>query len=329
MKTGILQMFSQLGLTVQRSGKLYSCLCPLHGESGTPSLMIYPETHTWYCFGNACRRGGDCEQFLIDYLGFSFKEAREWLGYGTVKDDKPQFKIAKPRESISGYPIENIKYWHSLLYRNDRQKWFYDRGFNDQVINDQLWGWDGDRYVLPVWDWLPKKSNIIGARLRTVDPENPMKYIGIAGHNRPTVWGKQYCKNRKIALAFAGEYDAAYCALIDGFPAFSVVNGVNGYTRFIDDWQTKWFPDTEEILICWDPNEELAAANFAAAWNRIKGYGSATIIFWPYSLGKTDYNDFRKTHSVDDFIQILEQQIGRYQLEHIRPRTTAYGNAAA
>lgn len=40
----------------QRAGKLLKFCCPFHAEK-TPSLMVYPESNTWHCYG--CGTGGD------------------------------------------------------------------------------------------------------------------------------------------------------------------------------------------------------------------------------------------------------------------------------
>lgn len=49
-------------------GRNFKGLCPLHGED-TPSLWVYPETRSWYCFG--CRQGGDLFDFGKAYANLS------------------------------------------------------------------------------------------------------------------------------------------------------------------------------------------------------------------------------------------------------------------
>lgn len=56
---------AQIGLRLKRTGDKYNCLCPFHGDRGTPNLFIYPESDSFYCF--ACNTGGG-KQFFIAKL---------------------------------------------------------------------------------------------------------------------------------------------------------------------------------------------------------------------------------------------------------------------
>ncbi|MYH40913.1 MAG: hypothetical protein F4150_03920 [Chloroflexi bacterium] len=48
------------GVELRRSGRRLGGLCPLH-EDRSPSLAVYPETESFYCFG--CGAGGDASAF--------------------------------------------------------------------------------------------------------------------------------------------------------------------------------------------------------------------------------------------------------------------------
>ena len=49
-------------VTLKRSGRTYKCLCPFHSER-TPSMVVYPESNSFYCFG--CGAGGDTITFIM------------------------------------------------------------------------------------------------------------------------------------------------------------------------------------------------------------------------------------------------------------------------
>ncbi|MCX7661473.1 MAG: CHC2 zinc finger domain-containing protein [Candidatus Omnitrophica bacterium] len=66
-------------LRLRKTGKAYSALCPFHTEKH-PSFYIYPETNSFYCFG--CKKGGDVIRFVELALGYSFKEAVNYLKGG-------------------------------------------------------------------------------------------------------------------------------------------------------------------------------------------------------------------------------------------------------
>lgn len=53
---------------IEKAGKNFRTLCPFHADK-TPSLILYPETNSWYCF--SCRKGGDSIRFLALRQGVS------------------------------------------------------------------------------------------------------------------------------------------------------------------------------------------------------------------------------------------------------------------
>ncbi len=59
-KPEILTVVSQ-DLAVKRVGKYYRALCPFHDDT-EPSLVLYPETGTFFCFG--CRKTGDAIHYM-------------------------------------------------------------------------------------------------------------------------------------------------------------------------------------------------------------------------------------------------------------------------
>lgn len=56
-KIDIIKLAEKFGLTVKSN----KCICPFHGDTDA-SLLFYPETNSFYCFG-ACRKGGDVIEF--------------------------------------------------------------------------------------------------------------------------------------------------------------------------------------------------------------------------------------------------------------------------
>lgn len=72
--------------------------CPIHGES-TPSLQIYEDSDSYYCFG-ACGSGGDSLEFIKALEGVSFIKAREI--YREITGDFDSFKLDGELEETVG-----------------------------------------------------------------------------------------------------------------------------------------------------------------------------------------------------------------------------------
>ncbi len=67
------------GIVLHDSGAHLVGLCPFH-EDEHPSLCVYPETRSFYCFG--CNAGGDVIDFVRRADNLSFRDALERLSNG-------------------------------------------------------------------------------------------------------------------------------------------------------------------------------------------------------------------------------------------------------
>lgn len=303
-KYSILDTIIKCGYSPKKSGKTYLLNCPFHNDK-TPSLIINPEKQTWKCYGNCSREnnGGDAIDFVRQHFHYSFTQAVNWL----ENNSQTSFNIKwEPPEKPKIVPDEFVLYWHSLMDLEGKRDYFRSRGFEDWFIDQELWGWDGDRYVLPVWEGEPGNSQCLGVRRRTLD-ENLFKYIGLNGYNQATVWGRYYCQSSKKALALAGEFDSAR-AVCDKFPAFSLVNGCQSFLAFPKDWPNLWFPNVEELVVVFDQGEEIWASRFAGAWNDCKGLLKAKVFRWPFNIKAKDYCQFRELYPIKHFQSLLQEQ---------------------
>lgn len=71
------EVVARHGVALRASGSHLTGRCPFHQDEH-PSLVVYPETRSFYCFG--CRASGDVIDFVRRAEGLSFREALERLG---------------------------------------------------------------------------------------------------------------------------------------------------------------------------------------------------------------------------------------------------------
>jgi len=74
----IVDLVTQAGVKLRKSGKNYTGFCPFHSNKHTPAFVIWPESGTWRCFGE-CNEGGDIFKFVMKKEGWDFKEALRQL----------------------------------------------------------------------------------------------------------------------------------------------------------------------------------------------------------------------------------------------------------
>jgi DNA primase len=72
----IAAVIADAGVELRRAGTRLIGRCPLHGD-GEPSLVIYPQTQSYFCFG--CQAGGDVIDFVSRQRQVGFKEAAALL----------------------------------------------------------------------------------------------------------------------------------------------------------------------------------------------------------------------------------------------------------
>jgi DNA primase len=74
----IVDLVTQAGVKLRKSGKNYTGFCPFHSNKHTPAFVVWPESGTWRCFGE-CNEGGDIFKFVMKKEGWDFKEALRQL----------------------------------------------------------------------------------------------------------------------------------------------------------------------------------------------------------------------------------------------------------
>ncbi len=97
----ILDLISEAGVKLRRSGRNYTGFCPFHDNKHTPAFVVWPESGTWRCFGE-CNEGGDIFKFVMKKEGIDFKEALQRLAERAgVKLERLQPERPEQREEYA------------------------------------------------------------------------------------------------------------------------------------------------------------------------------------------------------------------------------------
>lgn len=140
------------GVALRRSGGHLSGPCPFH-EDRSPSLHVYPQTRSFYCFG--CGAGGDVIDYLRRLEGFGFREALEWLdGRPEVAAKAPARSAMKPprRLSLDDRLILTAacELYHETLLRTPTALAYLDsRGVPPWLVRDTRLGYSDGRQLIP------------------------------------------------------------------------------------------------------------------------------------------------------------------------------------
>jgi DNA primase len=119
----ILEVAEDLGLRPDRHHKI---LCPFH-EEDTPSLVFYPQTNSFYCFG--CAKTGNAISLFAEINHLPIKEAIPAMGQKYVsgyqryaQGKRPLPKVTAPSQPIRKFESEKaFNPVHSEIYEAFRE----------------------------------------------------------------------------------------------------------------------------------------------------------------------------------------------------------------
>lgn len=251
-------------VALKKRGNRYRGLCPLHPDTD-PSLVVYPSKQSFRCYG--CGKSGDVIDWIRESVGVDFKAAIKLLGHLPEVEPQPLFKPQPKRFRFIS--AETAPYWHLRLGK--RRTYFHNRGFTDNTIDRELFGWSGRRYVIPLWAGIPQESILAAVKLRRDDEgeakrlrENGLdgealrnalkllpKYV-LKGSYEPILYNSYVVEGQDEIWIFFGELDAAL-ATQHGLPSCSPVHGANGWVR---DWGRTHLRAAKRINIFPDRGEE-------------------------------------------------------------------------
>lgn len=141
-------------VNIKREGRNKKCLCPFHSEK-TPSMVIYQDTQSFYCFG--CGAGGDAFTFIKKIENLEYVEAIKLIAKRAgvaVPEDYADDNISRLKTRIYEANREAARFFHNYLYNentNPGLEYLRSRNLTDATIKNFGLG-----YAPNSWDELLK-----------------------------------------------------------------------------------------------------------------------------------------------------------------------------
>ncbi len=135
----IVELVSEAGVKLRKSGRSYTGFCPFHDNKRTPAFVVWPELGTWKCYG-ACNESGDIFKFVMKKEGLDFKEAlrklaeRAGVTLQEFKREAPEVKEAYER--LRALLEDALIYYRNQLFNNKEVLTYLreKRGLTDATI---------------------------------------------------------------------------------------------------------------------------------------------------------------------------------------------------
>lgn len=136
-------------VTLKRSGKTFSGLCPFHKEK-SPSFHVSPDKQYYHCFG--CGKGGDVFNFISEIERKNFKESLEFLAERAHIElpvaQNPEFnKMQYLKDRMYKINAETTIFYHERLYKplaKIAQDYVKERKLDNRTLKDFKIGYSGE-----------------------------------------------------------------------------------------------------------------------------------------------------------------------------------------
>jgi len=111
----IVSVIKSYGIQLKKIGSYYKCVCPFHDDLD-PSLVVYPKTNSWYCFG--CQQGGSVLDFISLYEGIPKQELKKKFIFNNKKIEKIYNKelLYTISKLVYKYLKEDFILWSKLRF---------------------------------------------------------------------------------------------------------------------------------------------------------------------------------------------------------------------
>jgi len=276
-----------------RRAEYWLCYCPFHNDEagGRHSLLLYRDH--FVCLSTNCGMHGDIFVWY-NWKSFGSKESPRGQTFLSILDmilGAPRIELpAGAPDEVDEVDLDHLaEEYHRALFEADPKRLRYylkRRLLTIETVKQQMMGWDGQGYTIPVWEGKSRDSSVIGIRIRSAVKDAKMRYSGVRGYNDQVLYNREALlfaieEAAPAILIFYGELDAQL-AWQNGLYAVSPTNGA---LAVLPEWFSS-YPGYKIVVP--DKKEEHAAFDDAAEF----GSHGAVIQFPKDNPGK-DYTEYR------------------------------------
>lgn len=288
----LIDLAQQLGLSPQKvastCGGEYHSACPKCG--GTDRFVLHPNKQMKNCMGcyfcRQCKVNGDAIQFCIDFLGYTFSKAAEYIGANIIPKSNPVMNkpivdiILPPSEQWMKTAATFIQWAHdNIMNQPTVLKYLERRGIPMEAVKRFKLGWCPTNLFRSriVWGlqeetdsngkikiiWLPKgiviptiepSGKIIRIKIRRADwnkKDSLPKYAAVTGNMK----GLNQIGSKKNSVMIVVESELDACSVIHAIGDLAFAVAVGGNTKKADPSTDHHAKIKQHLLICHDNDD--------------------------------------------------------------------------
>jgi len=148
------QVIAARGVKLQQRGERFVGCCPFHEEEH-PSLVVYPDTGSFFCFG--CKAAGDVIDFVRRKEQVGFRRALELLGQAAPQAPSTSDSRRRPPPTESPLAVDDrlilgaaCDLYHEALLRNERAlRYLEGRAIGMAVVEQCRIGYSDGKALTP------------------------------------------------------------------------------------------------------------------------------------------------------------------------------------
>lgn len=263
-------------IPLRRSGRHLVGHCPFHNDTH-PSLVVYPDSASWYCFG--CQAGGDVFDFIMRIEKVTFPQALALLRGGQLRrkytpppPPEPVDRVTLNEEHLAVLTLASDIYHAALNGHPEVLDYLTSRGIDEEAIERHRLGYASGRDLSHLERKLREKARDIGLigprgeffRNRVVIPEirsgqvvylvgralgrSSAKYLHLPGLPKP-IYGLENIDGKAEVFVTEGPFD--WMTLVSwGYAACALLGN-----RLKAEHQG-YFDQAKRIYLCLDNDAE-------------------------------------------------------------------------